>query len=42
VGADPVYVRARGADAYIRFTVADDDALRRAFDASGRRPVWDL
>jgi len=42
VGGDPIYVRARDEDSYRRFTSDDEDALMRAFEASGRRHAWDL
>jgi fatty-acyl-CoA synthase len=42
VGADPVYVRGRGEDSYRRFTSEEGEALRQAFEASGRITVWDL
>jgi fatty-acyl-CoA synthase len=42
VGADPVFVRHRDALAYRRFTSEDEEALRRAFDTSGRGHSWEL
>ena len=42
VGADRLYVRERGAGAYRPFTAADEQELRRAFEANGRLQAWDL
>ncbi len=42
VGADPIYVRERGADFYRRFTSDDEGALRRSFESNGRIRAWDL
>jgi fatty-acyl-CoA synthase len=42
VGGDPVFVRDRGADAFRRFTEADESALRGAFDSHGRGGAWEL
>jgi acyl-CoA synthetase (AMP-forming)/AMP-acid ligase II len=42
VGRDVVYVRHRAEPSYRPFTAEDEDALARAFDASGRRRAWDL
>jgi fatty-acyl-CoA synthase len=42
VGGDPIYVRERDDDSYRVFTSGDEDALRRAFESSGRSRAWDL
>jgi fatty-acyl-CoA synthase len=42
VGRDPIYVRERGEDCYQTFTSQDEDALRRAFESSGRGRAWDV
>ncbi len=42
VAGDPIYVRNRGQDSYRTFTSDDEDALRRAFQSSGRHQAWDL
>jgi fatty-acyl-CoA synthase len=42
VGGDPVYVRGRREESYRSFTSEDENALRRAFEASGRSRAWDL
>jgi fatty-acyl-CoA synthase len=42
IGADELFVRARGSDAYVPFTAEDEAALRKAFDAAGRSRFWDL
>ena len=42
VGADPLYVRERGAVAYRPFEQADEALLHAAFTAAGREAVWDL
>jgi len=42
VGGNPIYVRPRGEPFYRRFRAQDEDALRRAFEASGRARAWDL
>src|ERR1700722_9365945 len=42
VGGDPIYVRGRGDDSYRVFTPDDEDALHRAFEASGRGRAWDV
>jgi fatty-acyl-CoA synthase len=42
VGGDRVYVRERGDVAYRAFGAADEDGLRRAFEAAGRSAAWDL
>ncbi len=42
VGGDPIHVRDRGAGVFRRFTAEDEDAMRRAFESSGRRRAWDL
>jgi fatty-acyl-CoA synthase len=42
VGADPVFVRARGDAAYRRFGPDEEAALRGAFEESGRVRAWDL
>jgi fatty-acyl-CoA synthase len=42
VGGDPLYVRARGDDAYRRFDAADEAALHESFAAHGRLAAWDL
>ena len=41
-GADPFWERGRGDDCYHRFDAAAEDALRAAFEASGRVAAWDL
>jgi len=42
VGGDPVYVRRRQDDSYRRFTAADEESLRQAFESSGRSRAWEL
>ena len=42
IGDDPLWVRARGHDAYRPFTADDEDALRAAMKAAGRERFWDL
>jgi len=42
VGRDPVYVRLPDETSFRRFTAQDEDALRQAFESSGRSPAWDL
>jgi len=42
VGADPVFLRARGDAAYRRFGPDEEAALRGAFEESGRARAWDL
>jgi fatty-acyl-CoA synthase len=42
IGGDPLFVRPRGADAYVPFTAEDENALRHALDAAGRSRFWDL
>ena len=42
VRGDRVFVRQRGDDVYRRFGPDDEDALRAAFDQSGRAQAWDL
>ncbi len=42
VGGDPIYVRTGAHDSYRVFTSQAEDALRQAFEASGRRRAWDL
>ena len=41
-GADDLWVRDRGADAYRAFTGHDENALRGALDRAGRGRFWDL
>jgi fatty-acyl-CoA synthase len=41
-GGDPVYVRLRDEKSYRLFTEQDENALRQAFESSGRSPAWDL
>ena len=42
VGGDAIYTRARHEDVYRYFTSEDEDALRGAFEASGRIRTWEL
>ena len=42
VGGDPVFVRTREHDVYRVFTSEDEEALRTAFEASGRSRAWEL
>jgi fatty-acyl-CoA synthase len=42
VDGDPLYIRERGSDIYRPFTPQDELALREAFEANGRREVWEL
>jgi fatty-acyl-CoA synthase len=42
LGGDPVFVRARGAAAFVSFGEADESALRASFTSAGRDAVWDL
>ncbi|MGH9112962.1 MAG: AMP-binding protein [Acidimicrobiales bacterium] len=42
VGADALWVRDRGADAYRPFTREDEEVLRAEFAAAGRTRFWDL
>ena len=42
VAPDRVFVRPRGAPSFRPFTADDEDALRRALEASGRLPLWEL
>ncbi|MDX6287149.1 MAG: steroid-22-oyl-CoA synthetase [Frankiales bacterium] len=42
LGGDDLFVRPRGADAYVRFTVEDETVLRTAFDTADRSRFWDL
>ena len=39
---DHLFVRVRGADAYVRFSTEDETALRKAFDSAGRSRFWEL
>ncbi len=39
---DAVFVRERGSDTYTPFGDAEEEALHKAFEASGRRTAWDL
>ncbi|MHB8681272.1 MAG: hypothetical protein ACYDA2_04150 [Acidimicrobiales bacterium] len=39
---DPLYVRPRGADAYVAFGAGEEAALRAGFEAAGRSRFWDL
>ncbi|HVU73793.1 MAG TPA: AMP-binding protein [Mycobacteriales bacterium] len=39
---DALYVRRRGAEAFVPFTDDDEAALRAAFEAAGRSRLWDL
>lgn len=41
-GADPLWVRARGAGRYERFDASSEAALHADFEASGRLAAWDL
>ena len=41
-GADDLWARDRGADAYRAFTEADEHALRAALERVGRARFWDL
>ncbi len=42
VDGDPLYIRERGSDRYRPFTAQDELALRKAFEANGRREAWEL
>ena len=42
VDGDPLYIRERGSDPYRPFTAQDELALRKAFEANGRREAWEL
>jgi fatty-acyl-CoA synthase len=42
VGADALYVRERGDDAYRPYSADDEQALRAAFVQAGRERFWDL
>jgi fatty-acyl-CoA synthase len=42
VGGDPIHIRHHGGESYRPFTSQDEDALRQAFDASGRGRAWDV
>ncbi|HKY14055.1 MAG TPA: AMP-binding protein [Microthrixaceae bacterium] len=42
IGADEMWVRDRGADAYRRFTAADEAELHGALVDAGRERFWDL
>ena len=42
VGGDPIYVRERRVNSYRLFARDDEEALREAFDSSGRSRIWDL
>ena len=42
VGADRLWRRTKGADAYEPFGAGDEAALRAEFEAIGRERFWDL
>jgi fatty-acyl-CoA synthase len=42
LGGDSLFVRPRGADAYVPFRADDEATLRSAFDTAGRSRFWDL
>ena len=42
VDGDPIYVREREANCYRLFARDDEEALREAFESSGRSRTWDL
>jgi fatty-acyl-CoA synthase len=42
IDGDPIYVRERRVNSYRLFARDDEEALREAFDSSGRSRIWDL